>query len=89
MLVDALREDMIEGDFLNYDFNYQNYKMKIFNNLIQAHPNNTQIYSLRADTPTLTSQWIKGFTTGTIPTFFDMGENIGDSSEVVEDSILH
>jgi hypothetical protein len=31
VLVDALREDMIEGDFLNYDFGFNVYKMKFFN----------------------------------------------------------
>ena len=80
---------MLEGNFTNYDFGFKLTKMKFFNEMMKQYPRNTQLYSLKADTPTLTSQRIKGFTTGTIPTFFDMGENIGDSKEVSEDSFLN
>ena len=39
--------------------------------------------------PTITNQRIKSITTGNPPSLFDMGENIGSSEEVIEDSIIH
>lgn len=40
-----------------------------------------------SDPPTTTLQRLKGITTGSLPTFIDMGSNFGGSS-IVEDSFI-
>lgn len=41
LVIDALWEDMIEGNFTNFDFGYNMYKMKYFSEMLQKHPDHT------------------------------------------------
>ena len=54
--------------------------------LLQTQPHQTAFVGFRADPPTTTSQRLKGITTGTLPTFIDIGSNF--NSEVVNDDNL-
>jgi phosphatidylinositol glycan class O len=55
---------------------------------MQSKPTQTMLYSFKADTPTVTAQRLKGLTTGTLPTFIDIGSNL-NSSALTEDNIIH
>ncbi|KAJ4479952.1 hypothetical protein J3R30DRAFT_3288193 [Lentinula aciculospora] len=55
--------------------------------LTNSHPRNSFIFNSYPDPPTTTLQRIKGITTGSLPTFVDLGSNFG-GSEIEEDSII-
>jgi len=55
--------------------------------LTDAHPQNSFIFNSYPDPPTTTLQRIKGLTTGSLPTFVDLGSSFG-ASEIEEDSIV-
>ncbi|KAG5634046.1 hypothetical protein H0H81_003636 [Sphagnurus paluster] len=55
--------------------------------LTSARPEHSFLFNAYADPPTTTLQRIKGLTTGSLPTFVDIGNNFGGSS-IAEDSIL-
>ncbi|KAF9067217.1 hypothetical protein BDP27DRAFT_1329173 [Rhodocollybia butyracea] len=55
--------------------------------LTDAHPRNSFIFNSYPDPPTVTLQRIKGLTTGSLPTFVDIGSSFG-GSEIEEDSII-
>jgi phosphatidylinositol glycan class O len=80
MLIDALREDFVEmpDQLRGLEVAHpENYKLQAFNDKLKKEPENTTILKIRSDAPTLTWQRIKAISTGTIPTFLEMGENIG------------
>lgn len=55
--------------------------------LTLQNPRNSFIFNAYSDPPTATLQRIKGITTGSLPTFVDIGNNFGGSS-IAEDSLL-
>ncbi|KAG6817786.1 hypothetical protein H0H87_003194 [Tephrocybe sp. NHM501043] len=55
--------------------------------LTASHPKHSYLFNAYADPPTTTLQRIKGLTTGSLPTFVDVGNNFGGSS-IAEDSIM-
>ncbi|KAK0085316.1 hypothetical protein PV325_005426 [Microctonus aethiopoides] len=87
LIVDALKYD-----FMNWQENiinpphYQN-KIPIVHELINKYPNNAKLYKIIADPPTTTMQRIKGFTTGTLPTFIDISSNFA-SEQINEDNLI-
>ena len=89
MVVDALRESFIDGEFINFVGEYPGYRMQIFKDLHNLQPNNLKMFTSIADMPTITNQRIKALTTGNIPTLFDMGGNSGSKEQVIEDSLVH
>lgn len=87
LIVDALRYDFTVFDEENkYPQPYQN-KMPVINELIRKYPEYTRLYKFIADPPTTTMQRIKGFTTGSLPTFIDAGSNFA-TMEINEDNII-
>lgn len=62
-------------------------KLPIFNQMLTSHPNNTRFMKLVADAPTTTLQRLKGITTGSLPTFIDIGSNFA-TSEINEDNFI-
>lgn len=56
--------------------------------LTAAHPRHSLLFDAYSDPPTTTMQRIKGFTTGSLPTFIDAGANFA-STRVTEDSLVH
>jgi len=87
--VDALRESFVDGSFINYVGNYNGYRMKLFKDLKNEYGDKLKMYTSIADMPTITNQRIKAISTGTLPSTFEMGGNMGSSEEVLEDSVIH
>lgn len=65
---------------------YEN-KMPIFTDLLNKHPTHARFMKLVADAPTTTLQRLKGITTGSLPTFIDVGSNFA-TAEINEDNII-
>lgn len=61
--------------------------MPIFNELLTNYPNNSRFFQFIADAPTTTMQRLKGMTTGSLPTFIDVGSNFA-TPEINEDNII-
>ncbi|KAI0017327.1 GPI ethanolamine phosphate transferase 3-like protein [Xylariomycetidae sp. FL0641] len=84
-------------DALRYDFTIpveDESKAEIYHNALPflyessvKSPNNAFLRPFIADPPTATLQRLKGLTTGTLPTFFDMGSNFAGTS-IEEDNLL-
>jgi phosphatidylinositol glycan class O len=62
--------------------------MPIVNEILKDRPQNCYLFRFIADSPTVTMQRLKGLTTGTLPTFIDVGSNFG-APAIVEDNIIH
>lgn len=75
--MDALRADFFLED------NGDNFPL--LTELFSLNTSQTSLFRFRADTPTVTSQRIKGLTSGTIPAFIDAGSNF-DAASVEEDN---
>lgn len=91
LIIDALRYD-----FMQYDNNYTSgsdslppYKNKIsvVNNLLTKYPNSSRLYKFVADPPTTTMQRLNALTTGSLPTFIDIGSNFA-TTEINEDNLI-
>jgi len=87
LVIDALRFDFISPNPPYPTSPYHHNVLKLPTELTAAHPDKSFIFNAHADPPTTTLQRIKGLTTGSLPTFIDMGSNFGGSS-IVEDSII-
>jgi GPI ethanolamine phosphate transferase 3 subunit O len=87
LVIDALRFDFISPNPLYPASPYHHNILKLPAELTAAHPEKSFIFNAYADPPTTTLQRIKGLTTGSLPTFIDMGSNFGGSS-IIEDSII-
>lgn len=86
-------------DALKYDFGVYNSSLepgsgapfqnnlKVIHELQKTAPSHTRLYKFIADPPTTTLQRLKGLTTGTLPTFIDMGSNFA-TPEINEDNII-
>ncbi|KZC04833.1 GPI ethanolamine phosphate transferase 3 [Dufourea novaeangliae] len=88
LVVDALKYDFVNW----YDDNssvptYYGNKIPIIHKLLQTQPMNSRLYKFIADPPTTTMQRLKGFTTGSLPTFIDIGSNFASES-IDEDNIV-
>lgn len=62
-------------------------KLPVFNQMLTKYPNNTRFMKFVADAPTTTLQRLKGITTGSLPTFIDVGSNFA-TSEINEDNFI-
>ncbi|KAI1154670.1 GPI ethanolamine phosphate transferase 3-like protein [Nemania diffusa] len=84
-------------DALRYDFTVpveDQSKAEVYHNAFPflyesavASPNNAFLLPFIADPPTSTLQRLKGLTTGTLPTFIDLGSNFAGTA-IEEDNIL-
>lgn len=87
LLIDALKYEF--GVFkpnLSDPLPYEN-KLTIINDLLTSDPERSRILRFHADPPTTTLQRLKGLTTGSLPTFIDIGSNFA-SPEINEDNII-
>ncbi|GLH12441.1 GPI ethanolamine phosphate transferase 3 [Gryllus bimaculatus] len=88
-IIDALRYDFV---YFNRSLDdsqvlpYQN-KLAVINELLTHQPNHSKLYKFIADPPTTTMQRLKGITTGSLPTFVDIGSNFA-TPEINEDNVL-
>lgn len=87
LVIDALRFDFITPYPPNPSSPVHHGILNIPRELTQKHPKHSFIFNAYADPPTTTLQRIKGLTTGSLPTFVDVGNNFGGSS-ITEDSVL-
>lgn len=87
LVIDALKYDFgLYKENLTDPLPYEN-KLTIFHELLLEAPERARMLRFRADPPTTTLQRLKGMTTGSLPTFIDIGSNFA-SPEINEDNII-
>ncbi|XP_061391241.1 GPI ethanolamine phosphate transferase 3 [Musca vetustissima] len=87
LLIDALKYDFgVYKENVTEPLPYEN-KLGVLNDLINNEPHHARLMRFKADPPTTTLQRLKGLTTGSLPTFVDIGSNFA-SPEINEDNII-
>lgn len=86
-IIDALRFDFISPNPPQPRSTHYHGVLNLPAQLTELQPRHSLIFNSFADPPTTTLQRIKGITTGSLPTFVDIGNSFGGSA-VEEDSIL-
>ncbi|XP_062535293.1 GPI ethanolamine phosphate transferase 3-like [Armigeres subalbatus] len=87
LVIDALRYDFGTFDAdLKHPLPYLN-KLPVLMELQNLYPDHTRKLKFVADPPTTTMQRLKGMTTGSLPTFIDIGSNFA-SPEINEDNVV-
>lgn len=87
LVIDALKYDFgLHDDKNENPLAYQN-KMPIIQHLLKEQPENSRFVRFIADPPTTTLQRLKALTTGSLPTFIDVGSNFA-TPEINEDNII-
>lgn len=87
LIIDALRFDFVTPNPPSPVSPFHHNILILPQELTKKRPKHSFIFNSYADPPTTTLQRIKGITTGSLPTFVDLGHNFGGSS-IAEDSIL-
>ena len=88
VLIDALRYDfMLYDDSLDPSPPPHRNRMSFVRDLLRDKPRQARLYKLVADPPTTTMQRLKALTTGSLPTFVDIGSNF-NSYAITEDSLV-
>ncbi|OAF69799.1 Glycosylphosphatidylinositol-anchor biosynthesis protein 7 [Intoshia linei] len=86
IIIDGLRYDFAMWNETNPKESYKN-RLSILKNLLKF-PKKCQLYKIKCDAPTTTTQRIKAISTGTIPSLVEISQNfISDSVQI--DSILY
>ena len=87
LLIDALRYDFLEYDpSLDPSPPVFRNKLPFVRDLLESRPQNARLFRFVADPPTTTMQRLKALTTGSLPTFIDIGSNF-NSHRISEDSL--
>lgn len=87
LLIDALRYDfMLFDDTLHQPLPIHRNKIPFVRDILRDNPANARLFKFVADPPTTTMQRLKALTTGSLPTFIDVGNNF-NSYAVSEDSL--
>lgn len=84
IIVDALRHDFVVHS--EQDTPYTN-KITVFRDILASYPSQSRLYKFIADPPTTTMQRLTALTTGSLPTFIDVGSNFA-SEELTEDNVI-
>ncbi|KAI0773128.1 hypothetical protein BD413DRAFT_539380 [Trametes elegans] len=87
LIIDALRYDFLSPHPPEPASPYHHNVIVLPQELTSARPTHSFLYEMFSDPPTTTLQRLKGITTGSLPTFIDMGSNFGGSS-INEDSFI-
>jgi GPI ethanolamine phosphate transferase 3 subunit O len=87
LIIDALRFDFLSPDPPIPISPFHHNVLTLPRDLTASNPQKSFLYNAYADPPTTTLQRIKGLTTGSLPTFVDIGNNFGGSS-IAEDSLI-
>ncbi|KAJ7433936.1 hypothetical protein FB451DRAFT_1312941 [Mycena latifolia] len=87
LIIDALRFDFVSPDPPSPASPFHHNILTLPRELTAAGPRNSFLFNAYSDPPTATLQRIKALTTGSLPTFVDIGNNFGGSS-IAEDSIM-
>ncbi|XP_016958314.1 GPI ethanolamine phosphate transferase 3 [Drosophila biarmipes] len=87
LVVDALKYEFgLYKENVTEPLPYEN-KLVVLQELLQQSPDHARLMRFRADPPTTTLQRLKGLTTGSLPTFIDIGSNFA-SPEINEDNVI-
>uniref|UniRef100_A0A1A9UR96 GPI ethanolamine phosphate transferase 3, catalytic subunit n=1 Tax=Glossina austeni TaxID=7395 RepID=A0A1A9UR96_GLOAU len=87
LLIDALKYEFgVYKENLTKPLAYEN-KLSVMYELEKDMPEYARLMVFKADPPTTTLQRLKGLTTGSLPTFVDIGSNFA-SPEINEDNII-
>lgn len=87
LVIDALKYEFgVYNNETTQPLPFEN-KLPVFHRLLSEHPTQSRLLKFVADAPTTTLQRLKGITTGTLPTFIDIGANFA-TSEINEDNII-
>ncbi|KZT41886.1 alkaline phosphatase-like protein [Sistotremastrum suecicum HHB10207 ss-3] len=87
LIIDALRFDFVSPTFPSPKSPHHHGVLTLPGELTEKFPDRSFIFNAYSDPPTTTLQRIKGITTGSLPTFVDLGSNFA-GSEIDEDSII-
>lgn len=87
VVIDALRFDFAKYDPGNTNPKPYENKLEVIHQNVVSKPQHARLFRFRADPPTTTMQRIKGMTTGTLPTFIDVGSNFA-STAIEEDNLI-
>ncbi|XP_037050771.1 GPI ethanolamine phosphate transferase 3 [Bradysia coprophila] len=87
LVIDALKYDFGLYDKDNKDPLPHENRLPIMHDLLEKDPNHARLLRFKADPPTTTMQRLKGLTTGSLPTFIDIGSNFA-TPEINEDNII-
>uniref|UniRef100_UPI00398ED1EE GPI ethanolamine phosphate transferase 3 isoform X2 n=1 Tax=Pristiophorus japonicus TaxID=55135 RepID=UPI00398ED1EE len=87
LVIDALRFDFAKYNPENKNPGPYENKLEVIYQNVLSKPEHARLFQFRADPPTTTMQRIKGMTTGTLPTFIDVGSNFA-SSAIQEDNLI-
>ncbi|KAF7318085.1 GPI ethanolamine phosphate transferase 3 [Mycena chlorophos] len=88
LIIDALRFDFVSSNPPVPHSPFHHNVLTVPRELTAAHPQNSFLFNAYSDPPTATLQRIKALTTGSLPTFLDIGSNFGGSSAIAEDSLM-
>uniref|UniRef100_A0A182Q0K4 Uncharacterized protein n=1 Tax=Anopheles farauti TaxID=69004 RepID=A0A182Q0K4_9DIPT len=87
LVIDALRYDFgLYNPDNAHPAAYEN-NLPVLSELLRKHPEHSRRLKFVADPPTTTMQRLKGMTTGSLPTFIDIGSNFA-SPEINEDNLV-
>ncbi|KAI5116507.1 hypothetical protein M0805_004670 [Coniferiporia weirii] len=87
LIIDALRFDFVSPNPPAPHSSFHHNVLTLPRELTSRDPAHSFLYHSFSDPPTTTLQRIKGITTGSLPTFVDVGSSFGGSS-IEEDSII-
>ena len=87
LVIDALRFDFLSPHPPEPVSPYHHNVLVLPQELTAVQPTRSLLFEMFSDPPTTTLQRLKGITTGSLPTFIDMGSNFGGSS-ITEDSFI-
>ncbi|KAF8608934.1 hypothetical protein BDV93DRAFT_531189 [Ceratobasidium sp. AG-I] len=87
VVIDALRFDFISPVPPASADPYYHNVLTLPAQMTTSKPDRSFIFNAHSDPPTATLQRIKGLTTGSLPTFIDIGSNFGGSA-ILEDSLI-
>ncbi|KAK0441449.1 hypothetical protein EV421DRAFT_1904903 [Armillaria borealis] len=88
LIIDALRFDFVSPNPPVPVSPFHHNILYLPQQLTASRPAHSFLFNAYSDPPTTTLQRIKGLTTGSLPTFVDLGNNFGASS-IAEDSIMN
>ncbi|OWZ20857.1 GPI ethanolamine phosphate transferase [Phytophthora megakarya] len=88
VVIDALRFDFAATGSSAQRSTFYSDRLPILNETLIREPEHALLLKFVADPPTMTMQRLKGLTTGSLPTFLDIKDNMAASSQIVEDNLL-
>ena len=87
IIIDALRFDFISPNPPNHASEHFHNVLTLPRQLSDSRPRHSFIFNAYSDPPTATLQRLKGLTTGSLPTFVDIGSSFS-AAPIEEDSII-